>query len=58
MAGRFNGVVGVDIRDSVPDWTPQRRAAARVDGPALGAANQQPNRPRPQVGERADDDHR
>jgi arylsulfatase A-like enzyme len=22
MARRFNGVVGVDIRDSVPDWTP------------------------------------
>jgi arylsulfatase len=22
MSNRFNGVINVDIRDSVPDWTP------------------------------------
>jgi arylsulfatase len=33
MAERFGGVVNVDIRDSVPDWSPFRAARAPAGAP-------------------------
>ena len=33
MAKRFNGVVNVDVRDSVPDWTPFRESPAPEGAP-------------------------
>jgi arylsulfatase A-like enzyme len=33
MAKKFNGVVNIDVRDSVPDWTPFREAPAPDGAP-------------------------
>src|ERR1700755_2278003 len=33
MAARFNGVVNLDVRDSVADWTPCREAPAPEGAP-------------------------
>lgn len=34
MATNFKGIVNIDVRDSVPDWTPFREAPAPADGRA------------------------
>lgn len=33
MATKFNGIVNLDVRDSVPDWTPFREAPAPEGAP-------------------------
>ena len=33
MPKRFNGVVNLDVRDSVPDWTPFREQPAPANAP-------------------------
>ena len=33
MAKKFNGVVNIDVRDSVPDWTPFRESPAPEGAP-------------------------
>ncbi|HEY5787401.1 MAG TPA: sulfatase-like hydrolase/transferase, partial [Microlunatus sp.] len=35
MAKKFNGVVNIDVRDSVPDWTPFRESPAPEGAPNL-----------------------